>query len=152
MWHLLVVINQYDGWDTEQVEQVDTDTQTGHIGDEHKPTVAMRLVSMVFPLQDEPEYHSGKGRRERINLTLDSREPEGIAEGVDECAHHTGCLDGNQLTGSQFFPVADDESASQVGDGPEEEHDTDGAQQGAHRIYHLGYLGSVAGEMCEEIA
>ena len=28
----------------------------------------------------------------------------------------------------------------------------DGAQQGAHRIYHLGYLGSVAGEMCEEIA
>ena len=35
----------------------------------------------------------------------------------------TGCLDGNQLTGGQFFPVADDESASQVGDGPEEENE-----------------------------
>ena len=28
MWHLLVVINQYDGWDTEQVEQVDDEGET----------------------------------------------------------------------------------------------------------------------------
>lgn len=69
MWHLLVVINQYDGWDTEQVEQVDTDTQTGHIGDEHKPTIAMRLVGSSH-FQDEPEY--GGKDEERINLTLDS--------------------------------------------------------------------------------
>ena len=89
MRHLLVVIYQYDGWDAEQVEQVHTDTQTGHIGDEHEPSVAMRFVGMVFPLQNQPEYHSGKGRREGVNLTLYSREPEGIAEGVDECAHHT---------------------------------------------------------------
>ena len=152
MRHLLVVIYQYDGWDAEQVEQVHTDTQTGHIGDEHEPSVAMRFVGVVFPLQNQPEYHSGEGRREGVNLTLYSREPEGIAEGIDECAHHTRCLDGDQLAGGHLLPVADDELACQMGDGPEEEHDADGTEECAHRIHHLGYLRGITGEMCEEIA
>ena len=44
MWHLLVVIYQYDGRDAEQVEQVNTDAKACHIGDEYKPSVAVRLV------------------------------------------------------------------------------------------------------------
>ena len=49
MWHLLVVIYQYDGRDAEQVEQVNTDAEACHIGDEYQPSVAVRLVGMVFP-------------------------------------------------------------------------------------------------------
>ena len=89
LWHLLIVIYQYDGRDAKQVEQVDTNTQTSHIGDEHEPSVAMRFVGVVFPLQYQPENDCCEGRREGIYLTLHGREPEGIAEGVDECAHHT---------------------------------------------------------------
>ena len=62
MWYLLVVIHQYDGRDAEQVEQVNTDAEPRHIGDEHQPSVAVRLVGMVFPFQDKPENHGSKGR------------------------------------------------------------------------------------------
>ena len=58
MWHLFIIIYEYDGRDTEQVEQVHTDTQTCHIGDEYKPAIAVRFVGMVFPLQYQPEYYS----------------------------------------------------------------------------------------------
>ena len=33
-----------------------------------------------------------------------------------------------------------------------EEQDTNGTQECAHRVHHLGYLCGIAGEMCEEIA
>lgn len=102
-----------------------TDTQTCHIGDEHEPSVRYEVRRHGLPLQDQPEYHSGKGRREGVNFTLYSREPEGIAEGVDERQRHL-MPDGNQLVGGHLLPVADVELACQMGDGPEEEHDADG--------------------------
>ena len=88
----------------------------------------MRFVGVVFPLQYQPENDCCEGRREGIYLTLHGREPEGIAPCVDECAHHTRCLDGYHLGGGHLFPVADDELASQMSDGPEEEHDADGTE------------------------
>ena len=152
MWHLFIIIYEYDGRNTEQVEQVHTDTQTCHIGDEYKPAVAMRFVGMVFPLQYQPEYYSSECRWERIDLTLYCRKPEGIAEGVDECAHHTWGFDGNQFAGGHLFPIADDEFACQMCDSPKEEQDTNGTQECAHRVHHFGNLCGIAGEMCEEIA
>ena len=75
----------------------------------------------------------------------------GIAEGIDECSHHTRGLDAYHLGGGHLFPVADDELACQVGDGPKEEHDADGTQQSAHRVHHLGDLCGIAGKMSKEI-
>ena len=81
-----VIVYQADGRQTEQVEEVNTNRQARHVDYKNKPTVAMRLIGMIFPFQDEPEYNSCKGRRVGIDLALDSREPEGIAEGVDKCS------------------------------------------------------------------
>ena len=58
---LLVIVYQHDGRQTQQVQQVDTNGEARHIHDEHQPAVGMRLVGMVFPFQNQPEYHSGKG-------------------------------------------------------------------------------------------
>ncbi len=57
----LVIIYQHNGRQTQQVQQVDTDRQTRHIHNQHEPTVGMRLVGLIFPLQDEPEHNSRKG-------------------------------------------------------------------------------------------
>ena len=119
-----VVVNQTDGWQTEQVQQVDTDGKSRHIHDKHEPAVAVRLVGVVFPLQDEPEHQSREGRGVGIDLTLDGREPEGVAKGVDEGAHQSGGLDGYHLGARQLVPVADQQPSRQMRDAPEKEEDT----------------------------
>ena len=57
----LVIIYQHNGRQTQQVQQVDTDGDACQIHDQHQPTVGMRLVGLIFPLQDEPEHNSRKG-------------------------------------------------------------------------------------------
>ena len=57
-----VVPYQDDGGQAEQVEQVHTDGEARHIGDEDKVSVGMRLVGMLLPLQDEPEHNGSKER------------------------------------------------------------------------------------------
>ena len=57
-----VVPHQHNGWQTQQVQQVDTDGETRHVENQYQPAVSMWLVSMVFPLQDKPEYNGCKGR------------------------------------------------------------------------------------------
>ena len=74
---------------------------------------------MILPFQDQPEYHCRKSRGIGIDLTLDSREPERIAEGIDEGSHQTGCLDGNRLGECQFIPIADKQLPCEVCDTPE---------------------------------
>ena len=54
-----VAVHQHDGGQTEQVEQVHADAQSGHVEDEYQPTVGVGLVGVVFPFQDEPE-HDGR--------------------------------------------------------------------------------------------
>ena len=73
------------------------DGEARHIHDEHQPAVAVRLVGMLLPLQDEPEHHGGEGRGVGIDLALDSREPEGVAEGIDQGAHQSAALNGDEF-------------------------------------------------------
>ena len=56
----LVAIHQHDGGQAQEVEQVDADGQAGHVEYQHEPTVGVRLVGMVFPLEDDPEHHGGE--------------------------------------------------------------------------------------------
>jgi hypothetical protein len=42
----------------------------------------MRLVGIVFPLEDQPEDKRGEHGGEGIDFTLHSREPKGVGEGV----------------------------------------------------------------------
>ena len=79
--------HQHDGRNAKQVQQVHADAQARHIGDEDEPAIAVRLVGMVFPFQNEPEHNRGERRRIGIHLAFDSREPKGVAEGVDQRAH-----------------------------------------------------------------
>ena len=57
--HFLIIIYQYDCRNTQQIEQVYTDTEACHICNEYQPTVAMRLVGAIFPFQDKPK-HNGR--------------------------------------------------------------------------------------------
>ena len=144
---LAVVEHQHDGGDAEQVEQVHADRQTCHVGDEHQPAVAVGLVGFVFPFQDEPEHHGSEGGGVGIDLTLYGTEPEGVAEGVDQGTHESGCLNGDEFRGGQFTPVAQDEFAGEVGNRPEQEQDTHRAEQRAHDVHHVGHLGGIAGQL-----
>ena len=90
---------------------MDTDRQTGDVHDEYEPTVTVWLVGYIFPFQDEPEHDGRQGRGVGIDLTLHSREPERVAEGVYQSTHQTGCLDGDELWQSQFTPVGDEQTA-----------------------------------------
>ena len=58
--HFLIVVYQHDGRETEQVQQVNADTQSGEVGDKNQPAVGMRLVRYIFPLQYQPEHHRRK--------------------------------------------------------------------------------------------
>jgi len=57
---LLEIIYQRDGWQAKKVQKVDSDGETGEIEDEHKPTVGVGLVGMVFPFEDEPKDQGGE--------------------------------------------------------------------------------------------
>ena len=62
MGELAITEHQNDGRNTKQIEQVHADTEARHIGNQHQPTVTVRLVGMVFPLQNEPKHDGRKGR------------------------------------------------------------------------------------------
>ena len=59
---LLEVINQHDGGQAQQVEQVYADGKAGQVENQHQPAVAVRLVGTVLPLEDEPEHQGRKHR------------------------------------------------------------------------------------------
>ena len=87
------------------------DGQTGHIGNQYQPAVGMRLVCIVFPLQDKPEYDGRKGRRIGIYLSLDGREPECVTESINQCTDEPGPLDGDGLCKRRCVTVTDNQSA-----------------------------------------
>ena len=67
---LAVVVDEHQGRKAQQVEQVDTDAQTRHVGNEDEPAVTVRLVGMVFPLQHQPHYKGCEEGGIGIHLTL----------------------------------------------------------------------------------
>ena len=107
---------------------MNADRESCHICDEHQPAVAVRLVGMVFPLQNKPEHDSRECRRVGVNLAFDGRKPERVAESVDECTHHTACLDGYHLSQRHLAYVRHKEFPHQMRDAPEEEQDTCGGE------------------------
>ena len=98
----------------------------------------MRFVGVVLPLQDEPEHDGGEERRERIDLALNSREPERIGEAIDERADESSqkCQRGRLS-----------ELSHQMGDSPEEEHHRCCRQQRVHEVDHISHMRLVGGEL-----
>ena len=70
--------------DTEQVEQVHTDTETHHIGDEDYPAVRASIVRTVTPLKHQPEDQRCQKGAKGVDLALHSTIPEGICKGVEQ--------------------------------------------------------------------
>ena len=119
----------------------------------------MGLVSLVFPFQDQPEYHCRKGRRIGIDLALDCREPEGVAERIDQCAHHGRGFNGNDLAEAQLSQcgrpeevlLPDQQAPHQVRNGPIQEQNGGCRKQCTHHVHHIGHLAGVAGKLREQI-
>ena len=57
---LLIEVNEYNGGETEEVEQVHTDRKPREVENQHQPAVATGFVGMVFPLENQPEYDSSQ--------------------------------------------------------------------------------------------
>ena len=83
--------------DTEQVEQVHTDTETHHIGDEDYPTVGASIVCAVAPLEHQPEDQCRQERAKGIDLALHSTIPEGICKGIEQRSHQSRAHDQYRL-------------------------------------------------------
>ena len=147
----LIVVNQHNGRDTQQVQQVDTDTQSHQIGNQHNPTVGMRGISHRFPFQDQPEYQGRKQRRIGIYLSFDSREPECITEGISQSTYQTGTHDRNGLAHRDLLRILNDNLFGQMGDTPEKEQDSQTTEQGRHGIHHLGYRRRIGSKLGKQI-
>ena len=77
---------------------MNTDTQSGQISDQDQPAVAVGLVGYIFPFQNQPEYNGCKEGGESIYFAFYGREPEGVAEGVDQCADQSATHDSDKLS------------------------------------------------------
>ena len=130
---------------------MNTDTQSGQISDQNQPAVAVRLVGYIFPFQNQPEYNGCKEGGESIYFAFYGREPEGVAEGVDQCADQSATHDSDKLSFRDVVLVGDYQFAYQMGDAPEKEQDTGTAHQCAHVVYHLRYGGYIGGELREQV-
>ena len=91
------------------------------VGYKHQPTVAVGLVGIFLPFEDEPEYHCREERRVAVNLSLDSAEPVSVAPGVGKRAHKARPYDGHNLLCGYCSVVARNELAGEVRDAPEKE-------------------------------
>ena len=137
--------------DTEQVEQVDTDGEAGEVGYEDEPTVASGLVSMVFPLEHQPEDNCREEAAVGIYLAFHCAEPEGVAEGIDQCAGQCAGFHRDELCQVLHLSVHADQFSCQMAYAPEEEHDAGCAEEGAHHVDHQCDFRGVAYELCEQI-
>ena len=76
---------------------MDTDGEARDIGYEENPAVAAWTVSLIFPFQDEPEHQGSEERGEGIDLSLDCRKPEGVAESIGHSTHQSAGLNQDDL-------------------------------------------------------
>ena len=97
--------------------------QACDIGYQHHPPVGARLVGIVTPFQNQPEHQSRQETGKGVYLCLDSREPEGVAEGIGQSTHHTTSLNGDGVCHSHTVKSRADEFSGKVGDGKEQEED-----------------------------
>ena len=121
-----VVVDEGNGGQTEQVQQVNADGKAREVEDEHEPTVGVGLVGVFLPLQDEPEYQCREHRGIGIDFPLHGGVPEGVAPGIGQGSRKTAGHDEHGLLPRLHHAVVGNQHAGEVGDGPEEEEDTQG--------------------------
>ena len=127
------------------------DTQTGQVGDEDNPTVAVRLVGYVFPLQYQPENNGGEQGGESVYFAFYGREPKCVTECINQCTDQSATHNGDKLAFGNIVFIGDNQFANQVGDAPEKEQDTGTAHQGTHIIHHFCHGGHIGGKLGEQI-
>jgi len=119
---------------------VDADGESHHIKEEYDPFVGARLVGMVLPFEDGPEYQGGEEGGRGVYFAFDGAVPKGVAEGIGQGAYDTGAHDGEQLAfigfGRSILTL--NELAGEVRDGPEQEEDGQTAGNGAHEVDAAG--------------
>jgi len=81
----------------------------------------VRLVGVVFPLQNEPEYNGRECRRVGINLAFNGTKPKRVAESVDQCTNQSRTFYGDKLAQGHAIPILNDKFSSEMGDRPEQE-------------------------------
>ena len=149
----LVIVDEHDGRDAQQIEQVHGDGHADHIGDKYQVSVAMGLVGAVLPLEYEPEHQRRTERREGVDLALDGREPERVAPRVGQRAAKAAGEDQRHLPpGHGRGIVGHYQPPDQMSHGPEQQQDGRRRQQGRHRVDGNGRIGYVVAENGHEEA
>ena len=148
----LIIIDQNDGRQAQQIEQVHTDGQTGEVENQHNPAIGVRRVGIVFPFQNEPEHQSREHRRIGVDFALDCGEPEGVAPRVGQSTGHTAGQNGQRLAEGFDHAVGAKQLTRQMRDAPEQEQDAECREQGAHYIDPVGHLLGTRGKERKELA
>ena len=126
---LAEVIDERDGGDAEQVQQVHPDAQAHQVGDQDQPACVVGLVGHALPLQDGPEHDGREEGGQGVHLALHGAEPEAVAPGVGQGAHHAAPDHGQALPEGQLRSVPRGHLVGHVRDAPEQEQDGEGAGQ-----------------------
>ena len=121
--------DQHHGRNAQQIEQMHANGKSDKIGNENDPTAGTCAIGLFLPLQHEPEDHSREKTGIGIDLGFGGGEPEGVTEGIGQHAHHTaGFYQQNTLT--SVGSVRHNQFAGKVCNGPEEEKDAAGTEEG----------------------
>ena len=131
---LAEVVDEDQRGDAEQVEDVHADRESHQVGDQHDPARGVGFVGLLLPFEHQPHDQRREHRRERVDLALDGREPERVGEGVGQGPDGSGAQDGPCVGGGELRAVARHQTPCQVGDGPEQEQDAEGAGQRVHGV------------------
>ena len=130
---------------------MNANAQASQVSDEDEPAVASRLVCVVFPLEHQPKDDSREEATVSVNLAFDRAKPEGVAEGVDQSSSQCTRLNHNELSKILYLPVHSNQLSCQMTDGPEEEHDACGTEEGTHHVDHERDFRRVAHKLSEQI-
>ena len=148
---LLVIEHKHQSRQAEQVEQVNSYTESRQISYEDEPAVGMRLVGMTLPLEHQPEDNCCEKAAVCIHLALYCTKPERIGEGIYQSTCHGAGLHNDGLSKCAHLAILSHQFAHQITDAPEEEHDAGGTEEGTHDIHHLGHQRRIAHKLGKEI-
>ena len=144
---LAEVVDEYQRRDCQQVQDMHTDRQTHQVCDQNQPTVCVRIIGHVLPFEHCPHNQRGEHRRESIDLTLDSREPEGVGEGVSQCAHSARTQNCPHRAIGQRATACGIDTTCEMGDCPEEEQN---AETAGNRRHHIDHCSQRSGRGCKQ--
>ena len=127
---------------------MDTDGQSCNIGNQDNPSSTAGLIHLALPFQNQPEHQGGQETGESIDFCLDCREPEGVAEGVGQCANHAACLSGDDLRNAHF-PIADraNQFPGEVSHREKQEEYAARTQQCRQKIDHQRHMRLITGQL-----